>query len=206
MAELKNIRIAISGIYDYALEELNTLQIPAPGQGAPDWVENKRIYKVYRPAAVLAAACDKFKNLPLTHNHPPVPVNGQNYRDLGLGWTGSNPWVDYLEDKDEVGIRSEVMLYDDEAVNAYNRGEIQLSPGYIAKFEWCKGADSHGNEYDIVMKNIVEVNHLALLRSGRGGEDAVVLDTAPETKSVFQVAKSSVFGVAQALKIGGHNG
>ena len=50
MAELKNIRIAVSGIYDYALEELPTLRLPLPGQGAPDWVEKKQIYKIYRYA------------------------------------------------------------------------------------------------------------------------------------------------------------
>lgn len=193
MAELKNIRIAISGIYDYAQEELGTLQLPGPGQGAPDWVENKRIYKVYRPASVLAAACEKFKMLPLTHNHPRVPVDGQNFRDLAVGYTGEAPWVDYLDHKDEVGIRSTVMIYDDEAVDAYNRGEIQLSPGYIAQFEWRQGTDPHGNPYDIIMKEIVDVNHLALLRAGRGGEDAIVMDQGPKHRSVFEIASGSVF-------------
>lgn len=193
MAELKNIRIAISGIYDYALEELPTLRLQGPGQGAPDWVEKKRIYKVYRPAAVLAAACDKFKMLPLTHNHPQIPVDGQNFRDLAIGYTGEQPWVDYLDQKDEVGIRSTVMLYDDEALDAYERGEIQLSPGYIARFEWSRGTDPHGNEYDIIMREITDVNHLALLRAGRGGEDAIVMDGQQARPSVFEVARGTVF-------------
>ena len=193
MSELKNIRIAISGIYDYAQEELCTLGLSGPGQGAPDWVEDKRIYKVYRPAAVLAAACDKFKNLPLTHHHPSVPVDGQNFGKIAKGWTGSDTWVDWLEDKKQVGIRSTMVMYDDEALAAYERGETQLSPGYVAKFEWCKGTDPDGNPYDIIMREIEEVNHLALLPAGRGGEDAVVLDhAAPGT--VFEEAKNwSVF-------------
>ena len=193
MAELKNIRIAVSGLYDYAFEELPTLRVPLPGQGAPEWVEKKRIYKVYRPAPVLAAACDKFKMLPLTHHHPKVPVDGQNFRDLAVGYTGENPWVDYLKDKDEVGIRSTVMMYDDEALNAYERGEVQLSPGYIAIFEWQRGTSPDGQEYDIVMREITDVNHLALLPAGRGGEDAVVLDKAPKVPSAFDIAKGSVF-------------
>lgn len=43
------------------------------------------------------------------------------------------------------------------------------------------------------MKEITEVNHLALLPNGRGGEDAVVLDNAPETKdqSVFDLVKTT---------------
>lgn len=193
MAELKNIRIAVSGLYDYALEEIPTLRIPMPGHGAPDWVEEKRLYKVYRPAPVLAAACDKFKMLPLTHHHPKAPVDGQNFRDLAVGYTGENPWVDYVNEKNEVGIRSTLMMYDDEALQAYENGEVQLSPGYIANFEWQKGKSPSGEEYDIIMKEITDVNHLALLPAGRGGEFAVIMDNAPQKKSVFEIARGSVF-------------
>lgn len=190
MAELKNIRIAVSGIYDYALEELPSLRLPMPGKGAPDWVEEKRIYQVYRPAETLRKACDKFKLLPLTHHHPQAPVSATNFRDLTIGYTGENPFIDYIAEKDEVGIRSNVVLSDQEAINAYNRGEIQLSPGYIAVFEWKKGTDPHGNAYDIVMKEIIDVNHLALLPAGRGGSYAVVLDEAPKRETIFDIVKN----------------
>lgn len=199
MAELKNIRIAVSGLYDYALEEIPTLRIPSPGHGAPSWVEEKRLYKVYRPAPVLAAACGKFKMLPLTHHHPKTPVDGQNFRDLAVGYTGENPWIDYIKETDEVGIRSTVMMYDDEALRAYESGEVQLSPGYIATFEWQKGKAPNGEEYDIIMKEITDVNHLALLPAGRGGEYAVVMDGATHEKSVFDVASGSVFDRVKRL-------
>lgn len=189
MAELKNIRIAVSGIYDYALEELPTLRLPLPGQGAPEWAEKKCVYKVYRPAFVLAAACGKFKMLPLTHHHPSTPVDGRNFRKLAVGYTGENPFVDWIKDTDEVGIRSTVMIYDDEALDAYERGEIQLSPGYVASFEWQRGKAPDGQEYDIVMKEIADVNHLALLPAGRGGEYAVVMDGRKREPSVFKLAK-----------------
>jgi len=191
MAELKNIRIAVSGVYEYALEEIPTLRIPMPGHGAPDWVEEKRLYKVYRPAAVLAVACPKFSNLPMTHHHPKAPVDGQNFRDLAIGWTGEHPEVDYIAETNEVGIRSTCMLYDDEALNAYQNGEIQLSPGYIADFEWQKGTTPDGQEYDIIMKRITDVNHLALLPAGRGGDFAVVLDEAPKYESVFDLVRKN---------------
>lgn len=193
MAELKNIRIAVSGIYDYAYEELPSLRLPLPGQGAPSWVEDKRIYKVYRPALVLAAACDKFKMLPLTHHHPKDPVDEQNFRELTIGYTGENPEVDYLEQRHEVGIKSTVLLYDQEALDAYNRGEVQLSPGYFADFEWQKGTSPDGQEYDIIMREIKNVNHLALLPAGRGGSDAVVLDSAPSRQTIFQKVSGSIF-------------
>lgn len=201
MAELKNIRLAVSGIYDYALEELPTLRIPMPGHGAPDWVEEKRLYQVYRPPFVLAAACDKFKMLPLTHHHPKVPVDGQNFRDLALGYTGENPTVDYVKEKNEVGIRSTLMMYDDEALQAYENGEIQLSPGYVAVFEWQKGTSPDGQPYDIVMKEITDVNHVALLPKGRGGEYAVVMDEAAKEPSVFELARMQKDGAPKVKSI-----
>lgn len=187
MAELKNIRIAISGIYDYAFEELGNLGLSF--SNAPDFTEKKAIYKVYRPATVLASAVDKFKMLPLTHHHPRNPVDEKNFRELTIGFTDSNPFVDYLEDKNEVGIRSTALLYDSEALDAYERGEIQLSPGYFADFEWQNGVSPNGEKYDIIMKEIKDVNHLALLPNGRGGNDAVVLDSR---KTIFDIVREQM--------------
>ena len=200
MPELKNIRIAVSGIYDYAFEELPSLRLPIPGSGAPQWVEKKDIYKVYRPSSVLAVACDKFKSLPLTHHHPATPVDGQNFRELAVGWTGENPTIDYIKDNDEIGIRSTCILYDEEALNAYNNGELQLSPGYVAEFEWKKGTAPNGQGYDIIMKEITDVNHLALLPAGRGGKYAAVMDKATEKKeeTIFDFVKEkNVFAKAK---------
>jgi len=177
MAEIKNIRIAVSGIYEYSVNELASLQLSL--ENAPSWVELKPLYKVYRPASVLAAACEKFKLLPLTHHHPSGLVDSANFRDLVIGYTGENPFIDYIGKKDEVGIRSNVLLYDNEAQDAYSRGEVQLSPGYIARFAWQKGQSPQGESYDIVMQEIKSVNHLAILPAGRGGEDARVLDSRP---------------------------
>ncbi|WP_314848594.1 DUF2213 domain-containing protein [Treponema lecithinolyticum] len=176
--------------YKSSTANRQTFRLPFPHQdGAPEWAQKKDIYKVYRPANVLAAACSKFKLLPLTHHHPSALVDSRNFRDLTIGYTGENPFIDYLGDKDEIGIRSNVLLYDDEAQGAYERGEKQLSPGYIATFEWQQGKSPHGESYDIVMKEICDVNHLALLPSGRGGEDAVVLDKEPERQTIFDVVR-----------------
>ena len=102
--------------------------------------------------------------------------------------------MEYLESKDEVGIRSTVMLYDEEALKSYERGEVQLSPGYNAVFKWKKGVAPDGQEYDIVMESISAVNHLALLPNGRGGADAVILDGAPKRElTIFERVQGNVF-------------
>ena len=54
------------------------------------------------------------------------------------------------------------------------------------------------------MKKITDVNHVALLPAGRGGEYAVVLDKSPEDKrvTVFDLFRGSIFDRARAkLKI-----
>lgn len=173
--ESKNIRIATSGIYDYAYEELDSL-----GLTLPCGAQKKKIYKVYRPAIVMEKSKDKFKMLPLTHHHPAVPVDDVNFRDLVIGYTGDTVWVDHLDNRDEVGIRATCVLYDSEALDAYERGEIQLSAGYHAVFDWAKGTAPDGQDYDIIMKDIISVNHVALLPLGRGGSDASIMDGAPE--------------------------
>lgn len=190
MAFYKDIRIAVSGVYDYAASEVGPmLHLPLPGAGAPAWVEKKNVYRVYRPATVLEAAKDKFKMLPLTHYHPSRIVCGDNFRELATGYTGENPFIDYLPEKNEVGIRSTVMLYDDEAVRAYENGEVQLSPGYVASFRWEDGTSPGGEKYDILMTEITDVNHLALLPAGRGGDAAVVLDGR---STIFDVIKETL--------------
>jgi hypothetical protein len=189
MPELKNIRIALSGIYPYRVDELASLRLPP----APEWAKGKEFYNVYRPAIVLKKAVNLFSNLPLTHNHPQTPVNGDNFRNLALGWTGEKPFIDVVDN--EVGIRSTLIMYDDEALTAYNNGEIQLSPGYVGSFSWQHGYAPDGQEYDIIMNNIDSVNHLALLPIGRGGDNAVVLDTGeniPKRKTVFDMVKDFV--------------
>lgn len=189
MPELKNIRIALSGIYPYAASEIPSLRLPP----APEWAKGKEIYRVYRPATVLAQAVDLFASLPLTHNHPNTPVNGENFRALALGWTGEKPYIDMVNN--EVGIRSTLIIYDNEALTAYNNGEIQLSPGYNGEFAWQQGTAPNGEQYDIIMNKITSVNHLALLPIGRGGENAVVLDTGeniPKRKTVFDMVKDLI--------------
>ncbi len=125
--------------------------------------------------------------MPLTHHHPPIPVDSVNFRELAIGYTGENPFIDYLDSSDEVGIRSTVLLYDDEAQQAHQRGEKQLSPGYAARFAWQKGTSPHGEAYDIIMQEISDVNHLALLPAGRGGEYARVLDAKPAVSTIFDM-------------------
>lgn len=168
----KKVAIARSGVYVYSAEAL-----PGLGLSQPPEKKGKGTFGVYRPATVLAKAKDKFTRLPVTLEHPPVLVNGNNFRDYAQGFTGDTASIEFLKDMNEVTINSTLTLMDNEAVNAYYRGIVEVSPGYIGVFDWEDGVSPNGDPYDIVMKDVKEVNHLALTRAGRGGSAACILDS-----------------------------
>ena len=58
----------------------------------------------------------------------------------------------------------------------------------------AKRSEPARRAYDIVMKEISDVNHLALLPAGRGGEDAVVLDKEPERQTIFDIVRATADG------------
>lgn len=168
----KKVAIARSGVYVYSAEAL-----PGLGLSQPPEKKGKGTFGVYRPATVLAKAKDKFTRLPVTLEHPPVLINGNNFRDFAQGFTGDTASIEFLKDMNEITINSSLTLMDNEAVNAYYRGIVEVSPGYIGVFDWEDGVSPNGDPYDIVMRDIQEVNHLALTRAGRGGSAACILDS-----------------------------
>lgn len=168
----KRVAIARSGVYSYSAEAL-----PGLGLSAPPEKKGNGTFSVYRPSTVLAKAKDKFTRLPVTLEHPRVMVNGNNFRELAQGFTGDTATVEYLKDINEVTINSTITLMDNEAVNAYYRGIVEVSPGYIGVFDWEEGVSPNNEKYDIVMRDITEVNHLAMTRAGRGGKTACILDS-----------------------------
>jgi len=168
----KRVAIARSGVYQYSAEVL-----PGLGLSAPPEKKNSGSFGVYRPATVLAKAKDKFVRLPVTLEHPSEMVNGNNFRQLAQGFTGDTASIEYLKDINEVTINSTITLMDNEAVNAYYRGIVEVSPGYIGVFDWEDGVSPNGEKYEIIMRDVKEVNHLALTRAGRGGKAACILDS-----------------------------
>lgn len=165
-------------------------------------MQGKPYYRVYRPALVLARAKDLYTRQPLTLEHPQGFVDGANYRDYALGWTGDESEVEWLPDLNEVIIRTTLNMIDNEGVDAYDSGLREVSPGYVGTFRWESGIDPNGNEYDIIMDDVVAVNHLALCKRGRGGSAAAILDSKgvhmkkPST-GLFHIIRSIFVGDAK---------
>jgi hypothetical protein len=196
----KRVTIARSGVYKYSAGALAGL-----GLSLPPEKQGQQSFGVFRPKEVLRKNKDKFSRLPLTLNHPPTFVTGDNFRDLVQGYTGDS--VEAREENDTVFLDSTVTIYDSEAVNAYWRGIVEVSPGYKGKFSWESGVSPQGEAYDIVMDDITEVNHLALTREGRGGPSACVFDSRevlvkPKKSGLFYAIRKRMKGVEDSGKDG----
>lgn len=193
---VKDVVIAKSGIYEYARRELAGM-IPLGLVEIPKVYDGIQVFKVYRPASVLAAAQDKFTSLPIIREHS-AWLSPQNYRDHTLGWTGDSSTAIMSEDKSEIIIKSSVKLADAEAIAAYDSGIREVSPGYTGHFVWKEGK-YQGREYQIVMDSIAEVNHLALTVQGRGGPDVKIADSRCDM-NLKEKAKKFASGLWHAAK------
>jgi hypothetical protein len=176
----KNVIIAKSGIYEYKLEELGKLGLSLPEDTRRDDIKN--IYNVFRPALVLSESASKFTKLPLLlktdyFNHPDDFNDQRNWNRYAIGWTGDNTTVQWDDVNKEVQLASTVNIVAQVGLDAYEKGIIQVSPGYYGTFAWQKGTTSKGEEYDIIMTKISEADHLLVTTSGRGGEECRITDS-----------------------------
>ncbi len=188
----KNARVASSGVYDYAIYELPALNL----DDIPEQHRDRKIFGVYRSATVIERAKDLYTKQPFVHNHPDATnenpegfVTSENFRDLALGWTGDVAVIDYLPEINEVAVKAEITIVDQEAIRAYDSGEVEVSAGYKGSFSWRDGVTPNGEEYQIVMEAITEVNHVALVPRGRGGKNVAIIDNANEPE-LFRLIKS----------------
>lgn len=181
----KNVAIAKSGIYQYRSTELAALF--NGNTSVPSNHQYRSVFNVYRPPEVLRDAKSLFVQLPLTREHPNEFVTPENIKDEKtgwIGWTGDSSTVVLLETDGEVTVNSTLNIVDKVGIKAYDHGIKEVSPGYAADFMWKDGVDKNGTSYQIVMVKINEVNHLALVDSGRGGKDASILDSKKNTKEI----------------------
>ena len=140
------------------------------------------MYSIYRPAPVLVSAVRDglFTRMTLTRQHPGEWILPENWREHAIGFTGDTAEVEYVDG--EVSVNGSMTLSDSVALEAYDRGVIDLSPGYSASFEWKSGKTPKGKPYDAVMVSVDATNHLAMVDRGRGGILSTITDAAADVK------------------------
>lgn len=169
--EQKDVILCRSGIQLYSARELESWITENNKPPKP-----KKIYKEYRPASVIVKAKDKFRSLPVTKEHPDVWVNPDNWKDLAGGVLDKEVDVVALEGESEgeIGLKSNVTFYTNELYEYYLSNK-ETSVGYTCKKHFVDNPEEVG--YDILLDEIVEVNHLAITRAGRGGSSVAVIDS-----------------------------
>jgi hypothetical protein len=163
---VKDAIFARSGVQLYTRQEVESWGIKPRS--------DKPLYKVYRPAGVLAAAKDMFALVPFARTHPPVDITPDNYRQYACGTTGG-PVEVVPVDNGEIGLRGQIAFATRDVYDFYAAGNKELSAGYRHHLREARDPEDAG--YDFLMEAIDSVNHVALVPRGRGGSEVRVLDS-----------------------------
>jgi hypothetical protein len=162
--EVKNNPLSKVGVFPYLG---SSIRAPNPLQ----------MYKVYRPAEELSKpeTLNSLKLLPWINSH--VMLAGHDNAPEGF----VKP-----EDKGIEGVIGEqvffangtiygnIKVFSSKLANEIRKGKEDLSCGYRCRYDWTPGVFK-GQPYDCVQRDI-RFNHLALVPTGRMGDDVSVLD------------------------------
>ena len=164
---LKKCRMLRSGIQIYTRDEVpSELLKQLPAQQA-----NKPYFKVYRKPEAIVKHLKDFNYIPLANNHPEVDITPDNRKEYEVGRAGGVATLATLKDGN-VYVENDLIFDDRAAYNDYINGKRELSIGLQAV--WTV---SDSPEYDFVVNDFTNVNHVALVTRGRAGHEAKVLDT-----------------------------
>ena len=187
----KDVILCRSGIQLYHKSEVASL-ISEDNKPAVE----KEWYREYRPAAVVVKAQEKCKSLPVTKEHPMDWVTPESVSQLAGGVTSNDISVVALDDESEgeIGLKSNLTFFTQELYDYYLDNK-EVSLGYTCKKHFVDNPEEVG--YDILLDEIVKVNHVAITRAGRGGSSVSIIDTI---LGGLKQMKSNFFGALIAKK------
>ena len=168
---VKDNPIAKAGVFDYLLSEVFS-QVEK---------DKDRIVRVCREFENLKANKDSFKGKPIKWDHFWVGKEGQTQTADGAIFGEVRA--------DEPYLKADLIIYNNDLIAKIEAGEVvELSPAYEANIEAIEGS-YNGDGYSYLQK-LKEVNHLAVVETGRSGSDLKIQDkkgtlTMKETKGSF---------------------
>lgn len=176
---IKDNPIAKAGVFDYLLSELKQDIEP----------KDDKIVKVYRPFSELIRVKDSFSNKPIKMYHHWV---GDECETVD-GAIGSNITIDEANEY----LRADLIIYNPKLIEAIEKNElVELSPAYTGK-EIAENGRYNGEAYEY-KQELGEVNHLAVVETGRSGKDLKIYDSKSNIGAVMKfkdmfIAKLSKF-------------
>lgn len=109
-----------------------------------------------------------FSGKPLTDDHPTVPVNSSNVKQLAIGTI-------HHAQQDGDNVTASITIHDGTVIDKIIKGgKRELSLGYKVDLEYNPGV-WNGEHYDAIQRNI-RINHLAVVARGRAGNARLSLD------------------------------
>lgn len=127
-----------------------------------------------------ADSLDSLRLVPVTHGHP------KNGLDAKLAKVHARGAVGDIVSHDDMFVTATVGIYDQDLIDAIERGESELSCGYQCDLDMTPG-EYAGEKYDAIQTNI-RYNHLAVVPRGRAGPDvALKLDSADKGGRVAMI-------------------
>lgn len=153
---IKDNPIAKAGVFEYLENEI------LPNS------KSDKLVKVYRPFDSLVATKESFANKPIKYNHRWVG----DTEPTADGAIGSNITAD---DK-SLMLKADLIIYNPTLIQAIENGEcVELSPAYTGEVKKAQGR-FNGSDYDYI-QSVECVNHLAVVKNGRSGNDLRILDS-----------------------------
>lgn len=160
-------KAARTGVYQYLASEL----------GLTDRAPNT-IVNVYRPADEVfnADSLATYSNVDVTNDHPSAMVDAKTYKSTSVGHV-----IGATQNGDFVDV--ELIIKDAQAISDVESGKSQLSPGYTAVYVAELGTTDTGESYEFKQTGI-DVNHVAIVKRGRGGAQVRIDDNQGVTPMI----------------------
>ncbi len=130
---------------------------------------------VYRPEDVVfdRASLASFAGKPVTMGHPTEAVTAENWKAHAIGDVGT----DIARDGEFVRVHYKIM--DGAAIAAIQAGDArEVSMGYTTPVAMQDGTAPDGTKYQAVQTGPIRINHLAVVKSARGGSQLRIGDGA----------------------------
>ncbi len=157
----------IENVFRKTPEGFLTGKICVTGIGVFSYMTDNGIKKRLRLPDVIAGSYEKLKNKPVTLGHPKDDVTIENADSLTVGlssndvtWDGYNCFVT-------------ITITNKKAIEAIEKKEVEaISCGYDAEVI-DKVGNWQGVDYDQQVINIINYNHIALVKRGRAGDSVI---------------------------------
>lgn len=164
---------ARTGVYQYVSTELD---LPGPA----------RIVNVYRPPEEVFApeSMASYIDKDVTNDHPSDLVNSTTFREVSVGHVRG-------VERDGDNVLIDQIIKDQSAIDDLESGKAHLSPGYTAEYVKRAGIAPDGTPYEFEQRGI-SINHVAIVKAGRGGNSVRIFDHNPQPKGTPPMATRKV--------------